>query len=157
MNDTWVLWWDIFVLILAIAICFMLPVYIAYDPPFGHTLGWHVFEYMVEAFFAIDIIFKFNTTLYDSDGNEIFDRKHIAIDYLSELHFWIDMLATIPFNLMISHLITKLLPVLKVVRITALSKIVEKLSIRDDTKAVRILSFFLFLEICLSYKFYLYS
>ena len=39
-----------------------------------------------------------DTTLYDSDGNEIFDRKHIIIDYVSETHFWIDMAATIPLG-----------------------------------------------------------
>lgn len=99
----------------------MLPVYIAFDPPWGHTKGWHVFEYIVEAFFALDVIFKFNTTLYDHDGNEIFDRKHIAIDYLSESHFWIDMAATIPFNQMMDNAPAKLAPTLKVIRITSLS------------------------------------
>lgn len=130
-------------LVLAIVICFMLPVYIAFEPPFSHTSGWHNFEIIVEVIFGIDVIFKFNTTLYDTDGNEIFDRKHIAIDYLSESHFWIDMAATIPFNKMMDNAAAKLAPTLKVIRIIALSKIVEKLSIRDDTKAV-IFLFFIF-------------
>jgi hypothetical protein len=75
-----------------------LPFEIAFTPPFGHTVGWKVFEYSVEALFCLDVLFKFNTTLYDSDGNEIFDRKHIALDYFMEVHFWIDMCATFPFN-----------------------------------------------------------
>lgn len=125
------------VLILAIVICFMLPVEIAYEPPFGHTVGWKVFEYGVEAIFALDVLFKFNTTLYDHDGNEIFDRKHIAIDYLCEAHFWIDMAATFPFNKLSSNAAAKLAPTLKVIRITSLTQIIKKLSVRDETKAVR--------------------
>jgi hypothetical protein len=125
------------VLVLAIVICFMLPVEIAYEPPFGKTAGWMAFEYTVEAIFSLDVIFKFNTTLYDHDGNEIFDRKHIAIDYLTEVHFWIDMAATFPFNKISSNAAAKLSPCLKVIRITSLSQIIKKLSVRDETKAVR--------------------
>jgi hypothetical protein len=140
INDNWVFWWDVYVLILAVAICFLLPVYIAFDPPWGHTKGWHVFEYAVEAFFALDVLFKFNTTLYDSDGNEVFDRKHIALDYLSETHFWIDIASTIPFNKMMTNVAAQLAPTLKVIRITSLSQIIKKLSVRDETKAVSYLS-----------------
>lgn len=128
-------------LILAIVICFMLPVEIAFEPPFGHSVGWAAFEYGVEAIFALDVLFKFNTTLYDNDGNEIFDRRHIAIDYLSELHFWIDMAATFPFNKLSSNAAAKLAPTLKVIRITSLSQIIKKLSVRDETKAVNITYF----------------
>jgi hypothetical protein len=87
--------------VLAVAICFLLPFEIAFHPPFGTSAGWKIFEYTVEAFFSMDVLIHFNTTLYDSDGNEIFDRKHIAIDYLCELHFWIDMVATIPLGVTI--------------------------------------------------------
>ena len=135
-NDTWVFWWDVWILILAIAICFLLPVEIAYTPPFGHTTAWKAFEYTVEGFFVLDVLFKFNTTLYDSDGNEIFDRKHIAKDYFTEVHFWIDMFATFPFNKLSTNLIAQLTPTLKVIRITSLSTIIKKLSIKDETKAV---------------------
>jgi hypothetical protein len=135
-NDAWVFWWDVWILILAIAICFLLPVEIAFTPPFGHTKGWVIFEYTVEAFFCLDVLFKFNTTLYDSDGNEIFDRKHIALDYFMEAHFWIDMAATFPFNKIMDNAAAKLSPTLKVIRITSLSGIIKKLSVKDETKAV---------------------
>lgn len=71
---------------------------IAFEPGYVQAIGWDAFEYTVEAIFAIDIIVHFNTSLYDTDGNEIFDRKRIALHYLSEFHFWIDILATIPFG-----------------------------------------------------------
>ena len=129
-------WWDVWILVLAIAICFLLPVDIAYNPPFGETVAWIVFENSVEAFFCLDVLFKFNTTLYDSDGNEIFDRKHIAKDYFTEVHFWIDMCSTFPFKNISSSIIAQLTPTLKVIRITSLSNIIKKLSVKDETKAV---------------------
>lgn len=105
-NEPWKFWWDVFILVLAICICFSLPLAIVFQPPFSGTVGWHVIEYTIEAFFAMDILIHFNTSLYDHDGNEVFDRKHIAIHYLSEYHFWIDMAATIPLGVrLLSHLI----------------------------------------------------
>ncbi len=90
-----------FILVLAVAICFLLPAEIAFTPPWGHSTGWYAFEYTVEAFFVLDVLFHFNTTIYDHDGNEVFDHKHIFIHYISELHFWIDLAATIPFGVSI--------------------------------------------------------
>ena len=97
-NDTWKFWWDILILALAVVICFLLPFEIAFHPPWGTSGWWKAYEYIVEAFFALDVICTFNTSVYDKDGNEIFDRKHIAIDYLCELHFWIDLASTIPLG-----------------------------------------------------------
>lgn len=85
-------------LALAVFICYLQPVEIAFEPPFGHKFWWKLVEDFIEIIFAMDVIIHFNTSLYDKDGNEIFEYKHIAIDYLSETHFWIDMAATIPFG-----------------------------------------------------------
>jgi hypothetical protein len=121
------------VLMLAIGICFALPMEIAFEPPFGLTTAWICIEYFIEACFAIDVLVHFNTTFYDEDGNEVFSRKHIALDYFSEYHFWIDMVATIPFG---SNKIAKLLPILKVIRLASISVIIKKMDVKDDVKAV---------------------
>lgn len=81
---------------MAVVICFLLPFYIAYNPPWGSSTWWHSLEAIIEVFFCLDVLIHFNTTVFDSDGNEVFSRNHIAMDYLSELHFWIDMAATVP-------------------------------------------------------------
>jgi len=99
-NEPWKFWWDVFVLILAIGLCAVLPVEIVFHPPFNHS-AWLGVEYFIEAIFIIDLLMCFNTTLYDHDGNEIFDRKHIAIDYLCEYHFWVDILSIIPLKVLI--------------------------------------------------------
>jgi len=112
----------------------MLPVEIAFGPPWGHGVWWHPVEYVIEAFFCLDIIAHFNTSIYDHEGNEIFSRSHIAIHYLTSSHFWIDIAATIPIK--VDNAFFRLLPCLKVIRITSLSKIVKKMDIKDDAKAV---------------------
>lgn len=94
-NDPWKFWWDVGVLILAVVICFMLPVEIAFEPVFGKTLGWKLFENILEVIFTIDLLMHFNTTFIDEDGNEIGSRMHISIDYVKEYHFWIDIASTI--------------------------------------------------------------
>jgi hypothetical protein len=90
---------------------------------------------MIEGFFSLDVIAHFNTSIYDHEGNEEFTRKDIAIHYLTSSHFWIDMLSTIPIP--VNNPFFKLLPCLKVIRITSLSKIIKKLDVKDDVKAVR--------------------
>ena len=97
-NDPRKFWWDVMVLILAIFICYLLPVDLAFKPAFGEHEWYHVIEIVIEVIFAIDVLVHFDTSVYDEDGNEIYEYKHVALDYLSETHFWIDMLATIPFG-----------------------------------------------------------
>ncbi len=68
-NDPYKFWWDVMVLCMAIFICYLLPVYLAFEPPFGHSTWWHAVEYFIEVVFAIDVLVHFNTSLYDEDGN----------------------------------------------------------------------------------------
>ena len=81
---------------MAIYICLLLPIEIAFHPKWGHSVWWLASEYTIEGFFCLDVLAHFNTSFYDHDGNEEFSRLHIAQHYLTSFHFWIDMLATIP-------------------------------------------------------------
>jgi hypothetical protein len=119
VNDVWKFYWDIGVLVLAVFICFLLPVEIAFEPPWGHTMGFKVYEMITEAIFSLDVLLHFNTTLYDENGEEVLSRFHIALDYVKETHFWIDMASTITIKN--GPKVLKLLPTLKVIRITSLS------------------------------------
>ena len=123
-NDPVKFWWDVMVLILAIFICYLLPVDLAFKPPFGESIWYKVVEDIIECIFAIDVIVHFDTSIYDEDGNEVFSYPHIAQDYLKETHFWIDMIATIPFGvnyfllIMISlHLLPKFASALKLLEL----------------------------------------
>ena len=68
-NDPYKFWWDVMVLCLAIVICYLLPVYLAFKPSFGHSTWWYAVEYGIEVIFGIDVLVHFNTSLYDEDGN----------------------------------------------------------------------------------------
>lgn len=81
----------------------MLPVEIAYEPPFGHTFGWKFFDNLTEAIFSLDVLLHFNTSVIDEDGNEVKHRGHIALDYIKEYHFWIDIASTIKVT--VNHLL----------------------------------------------------
>jgi hypothetical protein len=115
-NDDWKFWWDVVVLCLAVIVCFILPVEIAFEPPFGHSSGWKIFEIVTEILFSLDVIFHFNTSIIDRDGNEEFDRRHIALHYVKEYHLWIDLASVI--SIKNGAKILRLLPTLKVIRIT---------------------------------------
>ena len=68
-NDPRKFWWDVMVLILAIFICYLLPVDLAFEPPFGESTWYTVVEDLIEVLFAIDVVVHFNTSVYDEDGN----------------------------------------------------------------------------------------
>jgi hypothetical protein len=53
---------------------------------------------VIDAIFAIDILINFRTTYFNPrTGDEVSDPKLIAKAYLQG-RFWIDLLATIPFD-----------------------------------------------------------
>ena len=70
-NDNYKFWWDCVILVMAIVICFLLPVSITFKPLILTSDGFHYFEYTVEAFFIMDVLIHFNTSIYDHDGNEV--------------------------------------------------------------------------------------
>ena len=91
-------WWDVFVLMQAIIICWMLPIEVAFEPNFGHTKWWKILESCIEFFFCCDLLAEFNTSQYDKDGNEVFSYLHIAHHHFFDYLFWSDILATIPLG-----------------------------------------------------------
>jgi len=80
----------------------------------------------------MDIIVAFNTSYFNADGEEVIDRKLIAIRYIKGL-FLIDLISSLPFNLINKSL--NVLSILKVVRIRRLSIMINKLSLTEESKA----------------------
>jgi len=97
-----------------------------------------VIDQILNAVFFIDILVNFRTTFYNKRGEEVFDPKTIAIQYLLSGRFLIDFLACVPFDIMIKTEGDglKAFGVLKLVRISRLSQILQKVDLRDDKKAV---------------------
>jgi len=56
--------------------------------------------------FLFDILFNFRATYIQSNtGEEIFDGKKIAINYLTGYRFYLDLFSTIPFDKIFSSFV----------------------------------------------------
>ena len=102
--------------------------------------GFTLLNSVIDLFFAIDIYIQFKTSYYDDQsGEEIMDRQTIIWNYLSG-RFFIDLMATIPFD-SIAYAITRqrsailpLFSLLKLIRVTRLGRIIEKMNVKEDVK-----------------------
>lgn len=105
----------------------------------------------------IDVVINFRITyISKKSGEEELNLKNIAINYLKG-RFWIDILASMPFDVVTLFFMSsnkehtnyfRAFGLLKLIRITRLSKIIAYLNLRDDIKIslkLAKLIFFLFL------------
>lgn len=81
--------------------CLIVPFNMAFSEELDQ-LNWFVqFSYIIDIFFAIDILINFNTAILKND--ELLevedDRREIACIYLKSW-FLIDLLSVIPFDLL---------------------------------------------------------
>lgn len=97
MNENRI-YWDLFIIILAIYNSFALPMEIAFKPPWLMTQANSIFNTIIDCCFGIDILITFRTTyICSTTGSEIVEGLQIAKNYLSG-KFIIDLLSTIPFD-----------------------------------------------------------
>ena len=138
-----------FVIVLAIWNCINIPMDIAFDSEvrihFHATqifsnAGFIAIDTLIDLLFLMDIFVNFRTTFYNKEGDEVFDGKMIAKHYVMGGRFTIDAIATIPFDWMGGSVTLKIFGLLKLARITRLSKIIQNLKMRDDLKAVSFIS-----------------
>lgn len=105
----------------------------------------------------IDVVFNFRITYVNKKtGEEEFDLKKIAFNYLKG-RFWVDLLASLPFDVITLFILSskdnntvvfEAFGLLKLVRITRLSRIIMYLNFKDDIKVTLKLAkliFFIFL------------
>ena len=117
-NSLFKIYWDAIILVLAIWNCVMVPLTLffnEFDEYFSdqdYYQGINIFSIVL---FLLDILFQMNTTYYDSDGEEIEDKKKILKHYLSGM-FLIDLLSAIPWEY-ISDGPVRLLNLLKIIRL----------------------------------------
>ena len=78
---------------------------IPYNVAFAATLtnlsvAWVVIDRVIDSLFIVDILFNFRTTFINPKTNlEIVDPKRIAKNYFYSQKFWVDLLASIPFEI----------------------------------------------------------
>jgi len=90
--------------------------------------------------FVVDIVVAFRTTFYDMEtGDEIFDPRKTGTAYIKD-RFAIDLISTIPVDTM-AFIFTgtknpqlQLFSLLKLVRVTRLSRIIARLNVPATVK-----------------------
>ncbi len=95
-------YWELLIVAITIYNCFSMPVVLAFKPSSANSTEWYLHLYAMTAIFAVDLIVNFRTTYFDSVlGDEVLDGKKIFLNYLISLRFWIDLLTTIPWDILL--------------------------------------------------------
>lgn len=96
-NSTFRMRWDLIVCLLAVYNCCSIPLEVAFA-----IEGLYIWERIVDALFLFDLILNFVTTYTNNKtGFEVFKFKMIALNYITTGRFFIDLGATIPFELIL--------------------------------------------------------
>lgn len=132
--------WDLVIIFLAIYNSFQIPFEIAFDPEKMKSPGFIALNTTIDLVFLLDIIVNFRTTFYDIEtGDEVFDAKRTGRKYLRS-RFTIDLLSTLPFDNIAaiftagSSPVLQLFSLLKLVRISRLGRIIERMNVTQDMK-----------------------
>jgi hypothetical protein len=136
--------------------CISIPLEIAF-PSTAESIGSKIVSNGIDICFAVDICCNFVTTYLNiKTGLEVYDCKSIAQNYIYQWRFWIDLIATIPFE----HLYNLFSPsssnfnfsvfdLLKLIRLLRLGRIISYMKVKQDVKVgfriVQLLSFLLLL------------
>ena len=128
--------WDIFITILLIFTSIITPYRIAFYEV--DVLSWKVVDYVVDACFAIDIIMNFFSAYYDGNDELIYNKKTIAIRYISSW-FFIDFISILPFSLILDSgnfaklaRIARLPKLYRLIKMTKLARVFKILKERSN-------------------------
>jgi hypothetical protein len=135
-NDNLKFWWDVMIICLAVYNAFVIPVSIAFKPELFQDPAFVFFDVLVDAIFFVDIMVNFNTTFYNNEGTEVYNRKVIAIKYIAGGRFFIDFISTIPMDDLFTLNSLEIFGILKLLRISRLNIIINKLNVKDEVKSM---------------------
>lgn len=128
-------------MVLAVFNCFAIPVDVAFEPRFFESTIFLLLNSVIDFIFFLDLIVNFRTTfIHHKTGNEIIEPKDIAMSYLKG-RFWIDLLATIPFDTFAELIIgsengsvLSIFSLLKLVRVLRLNRIISIMKVTNEIK-----------------------
>ena len=92
--------WDVVTILFVLYLCWKIPFSLGFEFWTGNK-DLKPFEYFMDAWFAADIILNF-TTGFIHDGHLHMSLKDSASHYF-EFWFWVDIFATIPFELFLAN------------------------------------------------------
>lgn len=93
--------WDLLIILFAIWNSISIPFNVCFpEAQFDTTPAMIVVEIIIDVSFGLDICVSFFTSFISAKtGMEVWDLKKIAKNYVYAGRFWIDLLASIPFEL----------------------------------------------------------
>lgn len=144
--------------------CVSIPYEVAFEGGFSDSIAIVILDYFIDVLFGIDIIFNFRTTIessgsdtgggLDGDNNNYdYSPKRIAKNYVFHGRFFIDLLASIPFELIATLLLPdstnfsfQIFGLLKLIRLLRLGRIITYMRFKQSLKiGFRILQLLFFL------------
>lgn len=151
-NSQFRLNWDLFIMLLAIYNCISIPFVAAFEPE--TIIYYRIFESTIDSLFATDVVLNFRTSfVHPKTGLEVVEGTAIAKNYIFGGRFWIDLLATIPFEKVYSLFQSgtssgtlELLGLLKLIRLLRLGRVIRYMKFKTGLKiGIRIVQLLFFL------------
>ena len=144
-NDSWKFQWDILILLIAIFNSITIPLTLSFDEIqlfLSSNLFYVIFNGYISSFiFFMDIFLQMNTTYYDSDGQEIFNKGKIRLNYLFGM-FSIDIVSSIPIEIILPGSYLRMFNILKIIRVFRLTTIINKMNAEEESKSVSLTNSF---------------
>jgi len=108
---------------------------ISFEPDFLNSYQIRAFDSFVDLIFITDIIIRFRTTYIDPiSGEEVMDYQLIAKKYLFSITFVIDVLSTLPMEILFGgsdeklNLFLRTFGILKLIRILRIGSVIMNLN-----------------------------
>ena len=135
--------WDILIILLALWNCIYIPIDVAYKPEKGP--GMVASDSVIDILFALDVVINFMTTYINpKTGVVVTNPKRIVKNYIFRGRFFVDLLASIPFDKLISSEpgvdgeinddYSTILGLLKMVRLLRLGRIITFMKFKQGVK-----------------------
>lgn len=140
-NSKFRLRWDLLIIFFALYNCVSIPYSVAFQSEFSTHISITIFNYLIDFCFFLDIVFNFRTTYVNSKtGTEIISPNQIFMNYTFHGRFFIDLLATIPFELVVAVIMPnttfsfEIFGLLKLIRLLRLGRIITYMKFKQGLK-----------------------
>uniref|UniRef100_A0A7S2J4H1 Ion transport domain-containing protein n=1 Tax=Haptolina brevifila TaxID=156173 RepID=A0A7S2J4H1_9EUKA len=144
--------WDLMMMLLVFYNCVYIPIELCFlgNLGIGKTTAHEVVDYLIDSLFFFDILINCRTAYYDEDYEMVLDGKQIFRNYRKSWWFYIDLLAVVPFDLLLALFligsdssgssIGTVFGMFKLPRLLRLLRIFKKLDVVAAANALRIVA-----------------
>jgi hypothetical protein len=132
--------WDLLIILLALWNCIYIPIDVSFRPE--KSAGITISDAVIDILFAVDIVINFMTTyVNEKTGITVSNPTRIVKNYLFKGRFFVDLLASIPFDKVLptsdnpeDTQTATVLGLLKMVRLLRLGRIITFMKFKQGVK-----------------------